>query len=192
MSKCIKSTHAGLLLSANLIDKEIRSFLINQKDRLSDCAPIYCCGSVEYIISEIFDLASQIKTNNKITLDNIKKSIQNDDELRYLFDDFTYEVNNSYSMLNLDYCFNIGQILGYISVGTQLDLDTGNYLNEIVRYLTNIIVRNAILLKDRDGRATLDSRAIQTSIRLVFPSELAKHAVSAGTKAITKYVSTKI
>jgi hypothetical protein len=34
---------------------------------------------------------------------------------------------------------------------------------------------------------TLTSREIQTSIRLVFPGELAKHAVSEGTKAVTKF-----
>ena len=36
---------------------------------------------------------------------------------------------------------------------------------------------------------TLSSREIQTSIRLILPGELAKHAVSEGTKAVTKYTS---
>jgi histone H2B len=39
-------------------------------------------------------------------------------------------------------------------------------------------------------KATLTSREIQTATRLVFPGELGKHAVSEGTKAITKYTST--
>ena len=34
---------------------------------------------------------------------------------------------------------------------------------------------------------TLTSREVQTAIRLVFPGELAKHAVSEGTKAVTKF-----
>nr|ACG45943.1 histone H2B.2 [Zea mays] len=33
------------------------------------------------------------------------------------------------------------------------------------------------------------SREIQTSVRLVLPGELAKHAVSEGTKAVTKFTS---
>merc|ERR1712000_229906 len=33
------------------------------------------------------------------------------------------------------------------------------------------------------------SRSIQTSVRLILPGELAKHAVSEGTKAVTKYSS---
>ena len=38
---------------------------------------------------------------------------------------------------------------------------------------------------------TLSSREIQTSVRLLLPGELAKHAVSEGTKAVTKYTSSK-
>ena len=34
---------------------------------------------------------------------------------------------------------------------------------------------------------TLSSREVQTAVRLVLPGELAKHAVSEGTKAVTKY-----
>merc|ERR1711998_727789 len=36
---------------------------------------------------------------------------------------------------------------------------------------------------------TLTSREIQTAVRLLLPGELAKHAVSEGTKAVTKYTS---
>ena len=38
-------------------------------------------------------------------------------------------------------------------------------------------------------RKTLGSREIQTALRLVLPGELAKHAVSEGTKAVTKFQS---
>mgnify|MGYP000585821355 CR=1 FL=1 len=40
-------------------------------------------------------------------------------------------------------------------------------------------------------KATLSSREIQTAIRLLLPGELAKHAVSEGTKAVTKYTSSR-
>lgn len=36
---------------------------------------------------------------------------------------------------------------------------------------------------------TISSREIQTAVRLILPGELAKHAVSEGTKAVTKYNS---
>jgi histone H3/H4 len=36
---------------------------------------------------------------------------------------------------------------------------------------------------------TLGSREVQSAVRLVLPGELSKHAVSEGTKAVTKYNS---
>ncbi|KAJ6735098.1 HISTONE H2B [Salix purpurea] len=46
--------------------------------------------------------------------------------------------------------------------------------------------------KQGDGynkKPTITSREIQTAVRLVLPGELAKHAVSEGTKAVTKFTS---
>ena len=40
-------------------------------------------------------------------------------------------------------------------------------------------------------RSTITSREIQTAVLLLLPGELAKHAVSEGTKAVTKYTSSK-
>merc|ERR1712165_10363 len=40
-------------------------------------------------------------------------------------------------------------------------------------------------------KRTLTSREIQTAVRLLLPGELAKHAVSEGTKAVTKYTSSR-
>ncbi|CAF2058532.1 BnaC06g14890D [Brassica napus] len=36
-------------------------------------------------------------------------------------------------------------------------------------------------------KPTITSREIQTAVRLVLPGELAKHAISEGTKAVTKF-----
>lgn len=38
-------------------------------------------------------------------------------------------------------------------------------------------------------RSTLTSREVQTAVRLLLPGELAKHAISEGTKAVTKYTT---
>ena len=38
-------------------------------------------------------------------------------------------------------------------------------------------------------KSTLSSREIQTAVRLMLPGELSKHAVSEGTKAVTKFSS---
>jgi histone H2B len=38
-------------------------------------------------------------------------------------------------------------------------------------------------------KPTITSREIQTAVRLILPGELSKHAVSEGTKAVTKFTS---
>ena len=47
----------------------------------------------------------------------------------------------------------------------------------------------ALVPSDTACLATLSSREIQTAVRLMLPGELAKHAVSEGTKAVTKFSS---
>ena len=46
-------------------------------------------------------------------------------------------------------------------------------------------------LAKMNKKATISSREIQTAVRLILPGELAKHAVSEGTKAVTKYTAAK-
>ena len=38
-------------------------------------------------------------------------------------------------------------------------------------------------------KSTISAREIQTAVRLILPGELSKHAVSEGTRAVTKYTS---
>ncbi|XP_010940500.1 uncharacterized protein [Elaeis guineensis] len=47
----------------------------------------------------------------------------------------------------------------------------------------------AARLSQYAGKATLSSREIQDAVRLVLPGELGKHAISEGTKAVSKYMS---
>lgn len=42
-------------------------------------------------------------------------------------------------------------------------------------------------LMKKSGTQTVTAREIQTAIRFLFPGELAKHAISESTKAVTKY-----
>ena len=46
-------------------------------------------------------------------------------------------------------------------------------------------------LAHNSKRSTITSREIQTAVRLLLPEELTKHTVSEGTKAVTKYTSSK-
>ena len=58
-----------------------------------------------------------------------------------------------------------------------------NFIHDIFERLANESGRLARYNK----RSTISSREVQTAVRLTLPGELAKHAVSEGTKAVTKY-----
>ena len=59
-------------------------------------------------------------------------------------------------------------------------------------FITDIFDRTMVearKLARYSKRSTVSSREVQSAIRLVLPGELAKHAVSEGTKAVTKFTS---
>lgn len=60
-------------------------------------------------------------------------------------------------------------------------------MNDFLHDIFERIAGEAGRLARYSKKATLSSREIQTSVRLVLPGELAKHAVSEATKAVTKY-----
>lgn len=63
-------------------------------------------------------------------------------------------------------------------------------MNSFVNDIFERIATEAARIVRYNKRGTLSSREIQTAVRLILPGELAKHAVSEGTKAVTKYTST--
>ena len=62
-------------------------------------------------------------------------------------------------------------------------------MNSLVNDIFERLATESARLSSHTGRHTLSSREIQTAVRLILPGELAKHAVSEGTKAVTKYTS---
>ena len=77
----------------------------------------------------------------------------------------------------------------------QVHPDTGiaskamSIVNSFVNDAFERIAVEAGKLVRYNKKNTLSSREIQTAVRLILPGELAKHAVSEGTKAVTKYTS---
>ena len=62
-------------------------------------------------------------------------------------------------------------------------------MNSFVNDIFERIASEASRLSLQNKKSTISSREIQTAVRLLLPGELAKHAVSEGTKAVTKYTS---
>jgi histone H2B len=62
-------------------------------------------------------------------------------------------------------------------------------MNSLVMDIFQRLAAEAARLARYNRRATLTSREVQTAVRLLFPGELAKHAVSEGVKAVSKFSS---
>ncbi|XP_072975193.1 histone H2B.9-like [Typha angustifolia] len=62
-------------------------------------------------------------------------------------------------------------------------------MNSFINDIFEKLAQEASRLARYNKKPTITSREIQTSVRLVLPGELAKHAVSEGTKAVTKFTS---
>ena len=60
-------------------------------------------------------------------------------------------------------------------------------MNSFVNDIFDQVMGEAGKLVRYNKKATLSSREVQTAVRLSLPGELAKHAVSEGTKAVTKF-----
>uniref|UniRef100_A0A9J8CTV4 Histone H2B n=1 Tax=Cyprinus carpio carpio TaxID=630221 RepID=A0A9J8CTV4_CYPCA len=73
----------------------------------------------------------------------------------------------------------------------RLRRDPGVRMNLFVNDIFERIAGESSRLAHYNKRSTITSREIQTAVRLLLPGELAKHAVSEGTKAVTKYTSSK-
>ena len=77
----------------------------------------------------------------------------------------------------------------------QVHPDTGiskrgmSIMNSFINDIFEKMALEAGKLARYNKKATLSSREVQTAVRLILPGELAKHAVSEGTKAVTKFTS---
>ena len=60
-------------------------------------------------------------------------------------------------------------------------------MNSFVMDSFDKIAQESAKLTKTNKRATLSAREVQSAVRLVLPNELAKHAITEGTKAIQKF-----
>ena len=64
-------------------------------------------------------------------------------------------------------------------------------MNSFVNDIFERVASEASRLTKYAKKSTIGSREIQTAVRLILPGELAKHAISEGTKAVSKYTGSK-
>ena len=62
-----------------------------------------------------------------------------------------------------------------------------NICNSMVEDMFNRLVDESRNLTTMNHQKTLTSREIETAVKILFPGELAKHAISEGNKAVIKF-----
>jgi histone H2B len=83
----------------------------------------------------------------------------------------------------------IYRVLKQVHPETGISKRSMSIMNSFINDIFEKIALEASRLVRYNKKHTLSSREIQTAVRLLLPGELAKHAVSEGTKAVTKYTS---
>ena len=81
----------------------------------------------------------------------------------------------------------INKILKQVHPKTRISKKGMTIVNNFVCDTFERVASEAGKLCKVTKRSTLSSRDVQSAIRLVLPGELSKHAVSEGTKAMTKF-----
>ncbi|KAM4025505.1 LOW QUALITY PROTEIN: uncharacterized protein ACNLHF_025986 [Anomaloglossus baeobatrachus] len=89
------------------------------------------------------------------------------------------------------YAIYVYKVLKQVHPDTGISSKAMGIMNCFVGDIFERISGEASRLAHYNKRHTITSREIQTAVRLLLPGELAKHAVSEGTKAVTKYTSAK-
>ncbi|XP_032870606.1 histone H2B-like [Amblyraja radiata] len=89
------------------------------------------------------------------------------------------------------YGIYIYKVMKQVHPDTGISSKAMSIMNSFVNDIFERIAGEASRLAHYSKRSTISSREIQTAVRLLLPGELAKHAVSEGTKAVTKYTSSK-
>ena len=85
------------------------------------------------------------------------------------------------------YAIYIHKVLKQVHPNTSVSSKAMSIMNSFVNDMFERIAAEASKLAHYNKRSTITSREIQTAVRLLLPGELAKHAASKGTKAVTKY-----
>jgi histone H2B len=87
------------------------------------------------------------------------------------------------------YSTYIYRVLKQVHPETGISKSGMSIMNSFINDVFERVCAEAGKLARYNKKKTLSSREVQTAVRLALPGELAKHAVSEGTKAVTKFSS---
>ncbi|XP_027717447.1 histone H2A type 1-H-like [Vombatus ursinus] len=198
-----RSSRAGLQFPVGRVHRLLRKG--NYAERVGAGAPVYLAAVLEYLTAEILELAGNAARDNKKTRiipRHLQLAIRNDEELNKLLGRVTIAqggvLPNIQAVLlpkkssrKESYSVYVYKVLKQVHPDTGISSKAMGIMNSFVNDIFERIASEASRLAHYNKRSTITSREIQTAVRLLLPGELAKHAVSEGTKAVTKYTSSK-
>ncbi|XP_071377050.1 histone H2A-like [Centroberyx affinis] len=198
-----RSSRAGLQFPVGRVHRLLRKG--NYAQRVGAGAPVYLAAVLEYLTAEILELAGNAARDNKKTRiipRHLQLAVRNDEELNKLLGGVTIAqggvLPNIQAVLlpkktekKESYAIYVYKVLKQVHPDTGISSKAMVIMNSFVNDIFERIAGEASRLAHYNKRSTITSREIQTAVRLLLPGELAKHAVSEGTKAVTKYTSSK-
>ncbi|XP_065877014.1 histone H2B.3-like [Euphorbia lathyris] len=87
------------------------------------------------------------------------------------------------------YKIYIFKVLKQVHPDIRISSKAMGIMNSFINDIFEKLAQESSRLARYNKKPTITSREIQTAVRLVLPRELAKHAVSEGTKVVTKFIS---
>ena len=93
------------------------------------------------------------------------------------------------SVPNHHFALYISRILKMHHPDTTISKKTMNIMCCFINDVFEKISQESSRLVKYNKKQTLASKEVQTAVRLLLPGELAKHAVSEGTKAVSRYAA---
>jgi histone H3/H4 len=92
----------------------------------------------------------------------------------------------------INFNVSIDRVLDRVHADSGLGSDAKSQVNFLVNKLASAVINTASELAALNNQSTLDIRVVQAAVREVLPGELARHAVSEGTKAVNKFKAHKV
>ncbi|XP_078415754.1 histone H2B type 1-L-like [Cetorhinus maximus] len=87
------------------------------------------------------------------------------------------------------YSIYVYRVLTQVHPSTRISSKAMSVMNSFVVDIFERIASEVSHLIHYNKRRTISAREIQSAVPLMLPGELAKHAISEGTKAVTKYTN---
>merc|ERR1712157_571811 len=88
---------------------------------------------------------------------------------------------------NETYSLYVYKVLKQVHPDVGISRRAMNVMNSLMNDTFDKLCNEAAGLVRVSGRRTMSARSVQSAVQLLLPGELARHAVSEGTKAVTKF-----